>query len=632
MSFDVPPSEWGFVPFSATSEDYPSLPAGEGQPQLATKAGRRAQRTAVKRQQQLQELVEGTIWPLKAAAGEQKTSLADHECITTNFLIPKRFRSPRCSQACIAWFGQCMQWRGCSVAPDLCRTTCVGGGHTIIQPDCWSFGVRIDHVFHIHHQPWPPDSTSVTAATSYVLLHVCLLTFMLRMPESHKRAGAEAEEQSAAAAEEVILEERVVCGAAEPAAFREQTPAAGKRKNRNKFKPDSAADAVIWKSDAAESNSALPCTVVAANSTRGAEQQQPAGSRRKNKNKFKRSDAEATAATPAATTITTPLAPPQTPASVAASQQLPASRSKKRKAQHAGEADAVTDIHKAAGVHPGGAAGSPTTDAPLSRKKQKQLLRQQLYQAQRAAQGGKPVTAVEASTPGGSNPTACHTGPTSVVSAGKISQPQPPAQAPSSAAAASAGAAVLPPAASPRAASPADGPPVSRKQQKRLERARLHKLQRQAGQAASSVAAVQADQPRDSVAMDTDAQQEPAKKQLNGKRAAPKQQQQQQQVLKVSKTDGDDASVRLPPQQRQVVAAATENAGKGSASLLDKMRAKLQGGRFRWLNEQLYSTTGDTAYQLMQVRTITRSSLLKDCIFQYDADKIVPDLRFSERS
>lgn len=30
------------------------------------------------------------------------------------------------------------------------------------------------------------------------------------------------------------------------------------------------------------------------------------------------------------------------------------------------------------------------------------------------------------------------------------------------------------------------------------------------------------------------------------------------------------------------------------------MKAKLQGGRFRWLNELLYTTPGDAAFDLMQ--------------------------------
>jgi len=35
--------------------------------------------------------------------------------------------------------------------------------------------------------------------------------------------------------------------------------------------------------------------------------------------------------------------------------------------------------------------------------------------------------------------------------------------------------------------------------------------------------------------------------------------------------------------------------------VLDKMRERLQGGRFRWLNEQMYSVPGEESFQLMQV-------------------------------
>lgn len=47
----------------------------------------------------------------------------------------------------------------------------------------------------------------------------------------------------------------------------------------------------------------------------------------------------------------------------------------------------------------------------------------------------------------------------------------------------------------------------------------------------------------------------------------------------------------LPP------AAAPSSKKKGG---LDQMRQKLQGGQFRWLNEQLYTTAGDNALSLMR--------------------------------
>ena len=37
-----------------------------------------------------------------------------------------------------------------------------------------------------------------------------------------------------------------------------------------------------------------------------------------------------------------------------------------------------------------------------------------------------------------------------------------------------------------------------------------------------------------------------------------------------------------------------------STSLLDKMRSRLQGSQFRWLNERLYTCSGDEAYRMMQ--------------------------------
>ncbi len=67
------------------------------------------------------------------------------------------------------------------------------------------------------------------------------------------------------------------------------------------------------------------------------------------------------------------------------------------------------------------------------------------------------------------------------------------------------------------------------------------------------------------------------------------------------------AAGKLSPQPAAAApvaaAAAPVAASKGSKgnSVLDKMRAKLAGGRFRSLNEQLYTCTGDAAYEMMQV-------------------------------
>lgn len=58
-----------------------------------------------------------------------------------------------------------------------------------------------------------------------------------------------------------------------------------------------------------------------------------------------------------------------------------------------------------------------------------------------------------------------------------------------------------------------------------------------------------------------------------------------------------DTARRLPPLRQS---QATISGISSSSGLLDRMRAKLQGGRFRWLNEQLYSSTGNSAFDLMQ--------------------------------
>lgn len=66
---------------------------------------------------------------------------------------------------------------------------------------------------------------------------------------------------------------------------------------------------------------------------------------------------------------------------------------------------------------------------------------------------------------------------------------------------------------------------------------------------------------------------------------------------------------RRPEAEREAEAAAGERAAaaplpaerkqKKGGGLLDKMREKLSGGRFRWLNEQLYTRTGGEALELV---------------------------------
>ena len=57
----------------------------------------------------------------------------------------------------------------------------------------------------------------------------------------------------------------------------------------------------------------------------------------------------------------------------------------------------------------------------------------------------------------------------------------------------------------------------------------------------------------------------------------------------------DESEDDVAPQQRQQQPVA-----KKKLSLIDKMRAKLSGGHFRMLNEQLYTTKGDEALRLVQ--------------------------------
>lgn len=78
---------------------------------------------------------------------------------------------------------------------------------------------------------------------------------------------------------------------------------------------------------------------------------------------------------------------------------------------------------------------------------------------------------------------------------------------------------------------------------------------------------------------------------------------------------GADEPVQMSePQSRTAPTNSTRNAGGlpattggsntatgGGSQLLDKMRAQLQGGRFRWLNEQLYTTPGEESFDLLQV-------------------------------
>lgn len=78
-------------------------------------------------------------------------------------------------------------------------------------------------------------------------------------------------------------------------------------------------------------------------------------------------------------------------------------------------------------------------------------------------------------------------------------------------------------------------------------------------------------------------QQQPSKKQ--------KQEQQQKQQPKQKQQD---------PKSAQVASPEPITTGAAGSGLLDKMRARLQGGRFRFLNEALYTRSGDDAFDMMQ--------------------------------
>ena len=55
-----------------------------------------------------------------------------------------------------------------------------------------------------------------------------------------------------------------------------------------------------------------------------------------------------------------------------------------------------------------------------------------------------------------------------------------------------------------------------------------------------------------------------------------------------------------PVAQSHSLAAASGSKKRRGGSVLEQMRQKLQGGQFRWLNEQLYTTEGNHALDLMK--------------------------------
>lgn len=79
---------------------------------------------------------------------------------------------------------------------------------------------------------------------------------------------------------------------------------------------------------------------------------------------------------------------------------------------------------------------------------------------------------------------------------------------------------------------------------------------------------------------------------------------------------GQSASLALQRHKRSVAATKEEDAvnsvqprkGQPPETTLSKMKSRLQGGRFRMLNEKLYTTKGDEAFSLMQVRLPTSNN------------------------
>lgn len=65
-------------------------------------------------------------------------------------------------------------------------------------------------------------------------------------------------------------------------------------------------------------------------------------------------------------------------------------------------------------------------------------------------------------------------------------------------------------------------------------------------------------------------------------------------------TDHLGAHGAKPKATNQLPPPAAPSSSKKKGGLLDQMRQRLQGGQFRWLNEQLYTTGGDKALTLMR--------------------------------
>ncbi|KAL4443931.1 hypothetical protein ABPG75_011668 [Micractinium tetrahymenae] len=75
-------------------------------------------------------------------------------------------------------------------------------------------------------------------------------------------------------------------------------------------------------------------------------------------------------------------------------------------------------------------------------------------------------------------------------------------------------------------------------------------------------------------------------------------QQRQQQAAAAPPGGSGGGSSPFAPASWQALVSSKK--GKGGGSLLAQMRARLQGGRFRWLNEALYTSDGATALAMVR--------------------------------
>ncbi len=96
----------------------------------------------------------------------------------------------------------------------------------------------------------------------------------------------------------------------------------------------------------------------------------------------------------------------------------------------------------------------------------------------------------------------------------------------------------------------------------------------------------------------TSTQRQPPGKQLKGNASRPQGQGSWPHSVRVVKRCWQSKEQVTPASGSQVARAGVK--GQKDDGLLGKMRAKLAGSQFRWLNEQLYTCPGSQAFELMQ--------------------------------